>query len=100
MALCRQRLLAVYDDAAVGSATRRLLRADGHEFGTCTTHTNTVDLGPLLAGPGKVPANTVVRLPTPNHSRIIRGADFDRVWWQVVVDVVTDRSVWPNVDGT
>jgi hypothetical protein len=70
------------------------------EFGTCTTHTNTVDLGPLLAALGKVPANTVVRLPTPNHSHIIRGADFDRVWWQVVVDLVSDRSVWPNVEGT
>jgi hypothetical protein len=22
------------------------------------------------------------------------------VWWQVVVDLVTDKSVWPNVDGT
>jgi hypothetical protein len=70
------------------------------EFGTCTTHTNTVDLGPLLASLGKVPANTVVRLPTPNHSHIIRGANFERVWWQVVVDLVTDKNVWPDVQGT
>jgi hypothetical protein len=68
-------------------------------FGTCTTHTNTIDIGPTLAALGKVPANTIVRVPTPNHSHIIRGADFGNVWWQVVIDFVTDPRVWPDVNG-
>jgi hypothetical protein len=41
----------------------------------------------------------VVRLPTPNHSHIIDSTDYDRVWWKVIVELVVDPSVWPDVNG-
>lgn len=69
-------------------------------FGTCTMHPSRLDLGPVLAALGKVPVNSVVEVPTPNHSHIIRGQNFGAVWWQVVVVLVTDPAVWPNVEGS
>ena len=69
-------------------------------FGTCTMHPSTLDLGPVLASLGAVPTGTAVQVPTPNHSHIIDGANFGAIWWQVVVVLVTDPGVWPNVSGT
>ncbi len=65
-------------------------------FGTCTTHTNTVDLGRVV---GKILGLDVVRLPTPNHSHIIDANNYGLVWWQVIVELVVDPSVWPDVNG-
>ena len=73
------------------------LTAHHGPFGTCVTHTNIIDLGPVV---GSILGLDVVRLPTPNHDHIIRDANFGRVWWQVVVDLVFDPSVWPDVNGT
>ncbi len=70
------------------------------DFGTCTMHPTTVDLGPVLGQLGLVPRGTAVQVPTPNHSHIIDGANFGRIWWQIIVVLVTDQSVWPGVDGT
>jgi hypothetical protein len=69
-------------------------------FGTCTMHPKTVDLGPVLDQLNLVRPRAVVRVPTPNHSHIIDGANFGRIWWQIIVVLVTDQSVWPDVDGT
>jgi hypothetical protein len=70
------------------------------DFGTCTMHPRKLDLGPVLASLGKVPPGSKVEVPTPNHSHIIRDADFGAVWWQIVVVLVNDQAVWPNVEGT
>lgn len=69
-------------------------------FGTCTMHTTKIDLGPVLHSLGLIPADQVVQLPTPNHSHIVDGGNFDSIWWKVVVVLVTDKSVWPNAAGT
>lgn len=76
------------------------LTAHRGEFGTCTMHPATVDVGPMLAKVGLVPTNSRVVVPTPNHSHIIDGANFGSIWWQIVVVLVTDPAVWPNVEGT
>ncbi|TME36140.1 MAG: hypothetical protein E6I75_10010 [Chloroflexi bacterium] len=66
-------------------------------FGTCTTHTNTVDLSRVV---GSVLGLTgPVRLPTPNHSHIIEDNSYDLVWWKVIVELVVDPSVWPDANG-
>jgi hypothetical protein len=70
------------------------------EFGTCTTHPSTLDLGPVLAALGIVPPQTIFELPTPNHSHIIDGKNFGSIWWRIVVVLVTDQAAWPDVDGT
>jgi hypothetical protein len=35
-----------------------------------------------------------------NHSHILDGTTKPAVWWQVISVLVTDRSVWPNEEGT
>jgi len=70
------------------------------EFGTCTMHPSTLDLGPVLGQLGAVPAGTAVKVPTPNHSHIIDGGNFGAIWWQVIVVLVTDPTIWPDVNGT
>lgn len=64
------------------------------DFGTCTMHPKTVDLGPVLG------MSSPLNVPLPNHSHIIRGANFGAVWWQIIVVLVKDQSLWPDVDGT
>jgi hypothetical protein len=68
--------------------------------GTCTMHTNRLDLGPVLAKMGKVAPKTNVFVPAPNHSHILDETDKPPVWWQVISVLVTDPSVWPNEEGT
>jgi len=70
------------------------------EFGTCTMHPTQLDLGPVLDQLGLVSPRQVVNLPLPNHDHIVDGANFGSIWWKVVVVLVTDERVWPNVDGT
>jgi hypothetical protein len=67
--------------------------------GTCTMHASTVDLGPVLASLGKVPPNTNVFVPTPNHSHILEKIDESPVWWQIITVLVTDQNAWPGADG-
>jgi hypothetical protein len=68
-------------------------------FGTCTMHPRQVDLGPVLTALGKNPDKHPVNVPLPNHSHIIRGANFGAVWWQIVVVLVNDANFWPDVNG-
>lgn len=68
--------------------------------GTCTMHASSVDLGPVLASLGKVPANTNVFVPTPNHSHILEKIDEKPIWWQIITVLVTDPKAWPNEAGT
>ena len=75
------------------------LTAHKGDFGTCTLHADTVDLGPLLVQLGLVPSMTAVQTPTPNHSHIIDGKNFGAIWWLLNINLVNDRSVWPDVDG-
>ncbi|MCO6057255.1 hypothetical protein NG726_11290 [Pseudomonas sp. MOB-449] len=70
----------------------------GH-FGTCTMHPKQLDLGPVLTALGKNPDQSPVNVPLPNHSHIIRGANFGAVWWQIVVVLVNDANFWPDVNG-
>jgi hypothetical protein len=62
-------------------------------FSTCTMHPSNLRNGGL-------PQFTAGDIPTPNHSHIIDGGNFNSIWWKVVVVLVTDRSVWPNAAGT
>jgi hypothetical protein len=73
------------------------LTADHGPFGTCTTHTSIIDLGPVVGG---LLGLQNVRVPTPNHSHIIDNNNYGLVWWKVIVELVVDPSVWPNVDGS
>jgi hypothetical protein len=71
-------------------------------FGTCTMHTNVIDLGPTLhlLNPTDFPsATTRFPAPTPNHSHIIDGTSFGKIWWQVIVVGVTDPNIWPDENG-
>ncbi|MGH7907178.1 MAG: hypothetical protein ACREP6_11165, partial [Candidatus Binataceae bacterium] len=76
----------------------------GEPAGTCTTHTSTLDLFPALVALGKLPATPKMNIfvPTPNHSHLI---DQDlrqkqSIWWQVITDLVTNPSDFPNQDGS
>jgi hypothetical protein len=40
----------------------------------------------------------LVRLPTPNHTHIIEDSMYDLVWWRVIVELVVDPSIWPDVN--
>ena len=65
-------------------------------------HTNLIDLGPTLhvLDPTDFPnPNERVVAPVPNHSHIIRGTNFGKIWWQVIVVGVTDPNVWPDKNG-
>ena len=42
---------------------------------------------------------TAVQTPQPNHSHIIDGKNFGAIWWLLNINLVNDRSVWPDVDG-
>ncbi|MGH7907177.1 MAG: hypothetical protein ACREP6_11160 [Candidatus Binataceae bacterium] len=72
--------------------------------GTCTTHASSLDLFPALVALGKLPATPKMNIfvPTPNHSHVINMdlAQRRSVWWQVIVDLITDPADWPAADGT
>ncbi len=58
-------------------------------FGTCTMHATTLHAEPVSLG----------HLPLVNHSHIIDGDSFGSIWWQIIVVLVTDRNVWPDITG-
>lgn len=68
------------------------------DFGTCTMHPTTLDLDPVLKALGIAPVGA--KLPLLNHSHLIRKINYKAVWWQIRAVLVTDQSVWPNVEGT
>ena len=58
--------------------------------------------------PGTLPIQSPVALPTvgpgvlvplPSHSHIVETEIDDQSWWQVVVVLVKDPAVWPDLDG-
>lgn len=94
--------------------------------GSCTTHPSLVSSDPILgealsavtglpvpqppfpAGvPGPLPVDSPVLIPTPtpntvplpSHSHIVETENDPQIWWQVIVNLVTDRDVWPTFDG-
>ena len=38
-------------------------------------------------------------IPLVNHSHIIDGDSFGPIWWQIIAVLVTDASVWPDING-
>jgi len=94
--------------------------------GSCTTHPSFVSSDPILEEslsavtgfelprvprmpgfPGPLPVDSPVVVPTaspnliplPGHSHIVDTENDETVWWQVIVNLVEDRSVWPTFDG-
>lgn len=59
----------------------------------------TVPSGPPVGSPVALPTvSPGVVIPLPGHSFVETGND-EQAWWQVLVILVEDRSVWPDVDG-
>jgi hypothetical protein len=71
-------------------------------FGTCTMHPTQIDYAQLLSEvrPDLFAGLKNLDLPLVNHSHIIRGANFNPVWWHLKVVLVTDQNAWPDVNGT
>lgn len=70
--------------------------------GTCTMHPLTTDLGPVLTALKLLPPKTTLYVPLVNHSHLLANGAINQMpeWWQVVVDLVTSPSAWPNAKGT
>jgi hypothetical protein len=73
--------------------------------GTCTTHTDTLDLAPALAALGKIPspATANIFVPTPNHTHVIDNGLINHkapIWWEVRPVLVLDQADWPAADGS
>lgn len=75
--------------------------------GSCTMHGDLIDLYPALVALGKLPPASSgnpamnVLVPLPNHSHVIN-MDVNQpkpVWWQIIVDNVTDPDAWPSANG-
>ena len=71
-------------------------------FGTCTMHPTQIDYAQLLSEvrPDLFAGLKNLNLPLVNHSHIIDGANFNPIWWQLKIVLVTDPSVWPDVNAT
>lgn len=95
--------------------------------GSCTMHPSLVAVDPIVGEsltavtgfpipqppalpgfPGELPVDSPFALPTvglgvtiplPSHSHIVDTENDETVWWQVIVTIVTDRSVWATFDG-
>ena len=78
------------------------LSAQKGAFGTCTMHPTQIDYAQLLSEvrPDLFAGLKNLNLPLVNHSHIIEGKNFNPVWWHLKVVLVTDQSVWPDVNGT
>jgi hypothetical protein len=78
------------------------LTAQKGAFGTCTMHPTQIDYAQLLSEvrPDLFAGLKNLDLPLVNHSHIIGGKNFNAEWWQLKVVLVTDQSVWPDVNGT
>jgi hypothetical protein len=72
--------------------------------GTCTTHTDTLDLGTALVALGKIPGPaTNIFVPEVNHSHVIDNNLTNHkkaIWWEVRPVLVTDPADWPAADGS
>ncbi|ALL79600.1 hypothetical protein AD006_30840 (plasmid) [Pseudonocardia sp. EC080610-09] len=96
-------------------------------FGSCTMHPSAVLIDPIageavrnivgvpapdLPGapglPGELPVDPPAAVPTvgpgvvvplPSHSHIAETTEDGQVWWQVIVVLVREQSVWPDRDG-
>ncbi|MGQ0574336.1 MAG: hypothetical protein ACT4RN_09045 [Pseudonocardia sp.] len=101
--------------------------SEDQPVGACTTHPSFVASEPILAEagteisglpmpdpfpmfaglPGKppvdapfvVPANPPAVIPLPGHSHITDTEFDDTIWWQVIVTLVTDPAVFPDLEG-
>jgi len=65
--------------------------------GTCTMHTQRLDLAPVIAALTKTTATANVFVPTPNHSHVLRSTDIIQAgeWWQVIPVLVLKQADWP-----
>jgi hypothetical protein len=75
----------------------------GGAAGTCTMHTQRIDLAPVLYALGLTgPPTANIFLPTPNHSHLVIAQDINikPIWWQVIPVLVLSQSDWPNQAGT
>jgi hypothetical protein len=71
-------------------------------------HGDLIDLYPALVALGKLPPASSsnpamnVFVPLPNHSHIINMVTNqpNPVWWQIIVDNVTNPDAWPSADGS
>jgi len=73
----------------------------GSAPGTCTMHTQRLDLAPALAALGLIPnpPTANVFLPTPNHSHVLRNGNIIQTaeWWQVIPVLVLKQADWPHL---
>ncbi len=69
-------------------------------YGACAMHPMRLDLGPLLNQLGLVPPDTLVLTPLVNHMHLLKNPNEGAQWWKIIVNLVTDQSVWPDMDGT
>ena len=58
-------------------------------FATCSMHPSLLHAEP--AG--------LADVPLPNHSHIVDGTNFGRIWWKIISVRVFDERVWPNFNG-
>lgn len=76
----------------------------GSPPGSCTMHGDKIDLFPLLAKLGKVPATPArnIFVPLPDHDHLVSNQNIrtPEEWWQVITVLVTEPSYWPNAQGT
>lgn len=70
--------------------------------GSCTMHTDTTDLGPLLTALGLEPKGTNLYVPLPDHDHLLTNKTVSQKqeWWQVIVVLVENPAAWPNESGT
>lgn len=75
----------------------------GSPPGSCTMHGDKIDLLPLLAELGKVPATPKqnIFVPLPDHDHLVRrnAIKTSPEWWQIITVLVTEPSYWPTADG-
>lgn len=72
--------------------------------GACTMHANEIDIAPLLAKLGYIPAPPTANIfvPLPNHDHLLASTDISVApeWWQVIPTLVLNPADWPNAAGT
>lgn len=69
--------------------------------GTCTMHPLQQDIGPVLSALHLIPPKTILNVPLVNHSHLLDNSQIVQTaeWWQVIVALVKDPSVWPDRSG-
>ena len=70
-------------------------------FGTCAMHPIVLDMSPLLSSLfPQIPSDKNLLLPLVNHIHVIEKPKNKQQWFRILVNLVTDSSVWPDQDGT